>query len=121
MTSPEIDPDSRPRLLPNASVAGRNAIVYAVSALIAAQISCGLYLLAPETGIASFGMLVAGLCGLPLLAYGLGYATIATYGKPRRPAPGPPQRWDAPRLGAAIAIGGTWLAWAGLLLIAGLL
>ena len=122
MTSPEVDPDSRPRLLPNFSVAGRNAIVYAVAALIAAQISCGLYLMAPETGIAArSGCWSPGLCGLPLLAYGLGYATIATYGRPRRPAPGPPQRWDAPRLGAVIAIGGTWLAWGALLLIAGLL
>ena len=107
--------------MPNSSVAGRNAVVYAVAALIAVQVSCGLYVLAPESGPGSLAMLVASLCGLPLLAFGLGYATISTYGRPRRPAPGQPDRWHAPRLGAVIAIGGVWLAWGLLLLIAAVL
>ena len=121
VTLPPSDPQTRPRLLPNLSATGRNAVVYAVTTLIALQVSCGLYLTAPEVGSAALAMLVASLCGLPLLAFGLGFATIATWGTPRRPPEGKTQRWHAPRLGAVITFGGVWLGWALLLLVAALL
>jgi hypothetical protein len=121
VTPPLREPDARPRLLPNISAASRNAVVYGVAALIAVQVSCGLYLLSPESGGAALGMLVASLCGLPLLAFGLGYATMATWGTPRRPVPGEPARWHAPKWGAVITFGGVWFGWALLLLIASLL
>jgi hypothetical protein len=107
--------------MPNLSVAGRNAVVYAAATLIALQVSCGLYLTAPEVGSAALAMLVTSLCGLPLLAFGLGYATIATWGTPRRPPEGTTLRWHAPKLGGLMTFGGVWLGWALLLLVAALL
>ena len=121
MTLPPSDPQAQPRLLPNLSAIGRNAVVYAFATLIALQVSCGLYLTAPEVGSAALAMLIVSLCGLPLFAFGLGYATIATWGTPRRPPEGRAQRWHAPKLGAVITVGGVWLGWALLLLVAALL
>jgi hypothetical protein len=101
------------------STTGRNVVVYGIATLITVQVSCGLYLLSPESGAASLGMLVASLCGLPLLAFVAGYATIATHGRPRQARPD--ATLHRPRLGAAICFGGMWLAWALLLAVAALM
>lgn len=101
----------QPAFLPGLSTTGRNALVYAAAAVLAALASCGLWAASPDTdlGRVPLSLVPWQLCGLPALAFFAGYLTIALFGRPRVETREKPNR--SVRLGGLICFVGMWLFW----------
>jgi hypothetical protein len=107
----------RPTLLPTMSPTGRNVLVYSAAALCTWLLSCGLFVLSPDSG-ASAGTLLWSMCGLPAIAYFAAYILISVLGRPRTQTMGEVDR--SARLGGVICFGGSFLAWILLLAVTSL-
>ncbi|MEU4564749.1 hypothetical protein AB0F72_40740 [Actinoplanes sp. NPDC023936] len=107
----------RPTLFPTMSPTGRNVLVYSVATLCTWLVSCGLFVLSPDSG-ASVGTLLWSMCGLPAIAYFAAYILISVLGQPRTQTMGEADR--SARLGGLICFGGSFLAWILLLAVTSL-
>jgi hypothetical protein len=120
----------QPQFLPDASPVTRNAAVYGMCAGVALVFQTGLALLGDR--VDTVGAALWSLCGLPVIAFFVGYLVIGVVAIPRIPPTpaqpdrsgkrGQPKRGNAdpdrsPRLGLAICFLALPVAWAVLLLL----
>jgi hypothetical protein len=110
---------NQPTLLPGMSTTGRNAVVYAAATFLALLVSCGLYSVSPQAGVASVGLLAWSLCGLPAVAFFGGYLIIAVFGRPRLQTT--TKASHSVRLGGLICFVGMWGGWIAFLITTSLL
>lgn len=107
----------RPALLPGMSSTGRNSLIYLTAAFVASIVSYGLWLASPDTDLGRLPLSLVpwSLCGLPAIAFFLGYLTIAIFGRSRLDS-GRGTNYSL-RLGGLICFGGMAAFW--LLLVVG--
>lgn len=98
------DAATRPLLLPDFSPVARNALLYLIAAIIGWLLQCGLLSFNSET---EFSVIAWSLCGLPAIAFFLGFGLVATVGQPRIGS-GYPKNVQ---LGGAICFVGMPVAW----------
>lgn len=81
-----------PRLLPDWSTRGRNAVVYAASAGSGLVIQLPLMLM--QGRVDAFTVLSWTFCGLPVISFFVGYLLVGYLGKPALASPPQRQPWE---------------------------